>query len=42
MAGAFYERHERRDLAPNAQDPETALGLWERSVELTGAEWRSN
>lgn len=40
-AGAFYERHERRDLAPNAQDPEAALGLWERSVELTGASWLS-
>ena len=39
-AGAFYERHERRELAPNGKDREAASGLWERSVELTGASWQ--
>ena len=41
-AGAYFSRHKREELTAHGQDAKAARDLWERSIELTGAEWRSN
>ena len=38
-SGAYFNRHKRQDPSQAALRDDDALGLWERSNELTGASW---
>ena len=41
-AGAYFNRHRQGQPSEVARDDETALRLWERSDEITQAEWPSH
>ncbi len=38
-AGEYFDRHTRTDQQPQASDRQAAERLWDRSNEITGAEW---